>query len=139
MVQLIRTIDIPDRLRLDVLATARERGYQLAASCTPLPEAFTDNLPFAWFRMLGGTRSDVVLDSATISVGVYGVSWANAVDTASLVHAIVMRLPFDPDRLTDWKQTTALSLPYEDPDPDHPTVPRVSFTCTVSVKSEIIQ
>lgn len=137
MSQLIVTPDMCERLRLDMLGSARMMGVNLDAACTPLPERFATRLPFVWIQPLGGTRRDMVVDMTTVTCGVYAATWAAATDAAQLAHAIILNLPYEPDRLSDWKQSTALNLPYEDPDPDRPDLPRVSFTVSLVMKATV--
>ncbi|KAA8831470.1 hypothetical protein EMO89_01675 [Bifidobacterium tissieri] len=137
MGQLITSPDVCERLRLDLLGSARLMGVQLDAACTPLPQDMPTRLPFAWIRALGGTRRDLVIDETMITVGVYAATWATALDAARVAHAILLRLPYEHDALTSWKRIDALNLPYEDPDPDRPDLARISFTLTVTCKATV--
>lgn len=137
MSQLVRPVDAADRLRLDLTAIAREHGIPLACSCDPLPADFDSRLPFAWIRQLGGQRTGMVVDRPMLTVGVYAAGWARAAAVAADAYAIVQSLPFTPGTLTDWTACSPLSLPYEDPDPDHPNIPRCSFTVNMTVKGVI--
>lgn len=137
MGNLVRTVDAADRLRLDLDALSDEAGVRLNVGCSPLREDFDRMLPFAWIRMLGGDRHGIVVDSATLSVDVYAATWKQAMDAALDAHMLTARLPYDQDALTDWKAVSALSLPYENPDPDHPSIPRCSFSLTAVVKADI--
>ena len=134
--QLMTMIDVADRLRLD-LSGVEADGLPVHVVCTPLPSSFQDRLPCCWIRMLGGSRGSVVIDTATLTLHAYASTWLQACNAASLLHARCMQLPFDPDSQTDWKAVDTVSLPYEDPDPDHPSVPRYSFSIGMTVKAVV--
>lgn len=138
MMGLVRSHDAADRLRLDLSAAARQAGLRLNVCCTPLPADLDGRLPLAWVRMLGGGRDNIVIDRPTLGVGVYAPTWAKAAEAAADAHALAAALPGWADALTDWKAIEPLSLPYEDPDPDHPDTPRFSFTLTAVLKAETL-
>lgn len=134
--QLATMIDVADRLRLD-LSGLEADGFPVSVVCTPLPNSVQERLPCCWIRMLGGTRGSVVIDEATLTLHAYAATWPQACDVASLLHARCMQLPYDPDAQTDWKAVNTIGLPYEDPDPDHPSIPRYSFSIGVTVKAVV--
>lgn len=138
MGNLVRPVDAADRLRLDLNAFAREFDNPFTCVCTPLPADLERRLPVAWIRSLGGDVSSLVVEHATMSIDVYASTWKQATDRASDAHMLVSRLPLLPDTLTDWQAVTALSLPYENPDPEHPTIPRCSFSLTAVLKADTL-
>ena len=137
MVGSLIPVDVCDLLRIDLLQQARAENIPLDAACTPLPDDLEDRLPLVWLTCQGGSRTGMVMDRFTVTLGVYAASWSESMRMARTVMGILLGLPYDADTLAQWRDVQTVSLPYEDPDPDHPTVPRTSMTVTVCVRAGI--
>lgn len=105
------------------------------AQPTPTPEDLGSELPVVIVSAPGGTRLNMVIDNPLFSVDVYAATIAAAMDTAREAFAVVCRLPFSP-ALNQWRDCTVQSLPYENPDPRHPSLARVSFTANVAIRAK---
>lgn len=111
-------------------------------SAPPLPEDFDGLLPYALFTRVGGSISERVVNSHSLSIDVYDATWASAQASAAALLEAVTALE---GRTIVWiegatQQSTPIytvdcAIPYNNPDPLHPNVPRVTFTATVTARA----
>lgn len=114
----------------------------VTASAPPLSQDYTDRLPFAVVTRTGGSQRTRVLSTHSIDVDVYASTWAGAQTAANRIAAIVAKA--EAEDLT-WVEdgrtlscpcyTSTANLPYNNPDPRHPNVPRVTFSATVTTRA----
>lgn len=136
--RLIIPRDVEDVLRLDLTTVAAECGLSFGISGTPVPNDLGKKLPYAVVYGVGGFKNSRVADVHAVSIDVYGRTWARAMDAANKLSGIVEELQ-DIDELTvDYLGTAITALPYNNPDPDHPDLPRVTFAADVTIRSAVI-
>lgn len=106
----------------------------------PLPEGFS--LPFALFTRTGGDTSDRVYTTHNVSVDVYADTWAVAQQAAAEMAGLIADLDGrnvgygeDDDRIETPVYVSACQAPYNNPDPKHPNVPRVTFMATLATRT----
>ena len=85
---------------------------------------------------LGGAPVTPVTHVHDISIDVWGKTEARACALANKVCGIVSSLPFRTLSI-DYKSATA-NMPYANPDPKRPNLPRYTFTASVTVRGENI-
>lgn len=124
-------IDIEDALRQDLPTAATLGGFSIYAAAPPVPETLGSSLPFVIPERVGGTRDSIVIDTHNVSIDVYAKTWGKAQETANKLVGIVAELP-DIDGLSaDYLEADITTLPYNNPDPRHQDVPRVTFAASV--------
>lgn len=128
----ITPIDIEDALRVDLDGRGGVSVY-----ATPLPDDFDDHLPAAVVMSAGGGRHDMVVDEYDVIVSVYGASWAKATTAARTLAAYAAALPYDADASMRYLDVELNAGVTDDPDPAHPTIPRVRFTVAVSTRATV--
>ena len=106
----------------------------------PLPEGFS--LPFALFTRTGGDTSDHIYTTHNVSVDTYAETWAQAQEYAARGAAWICNLEGqtigygeDDDRVEVPVYTATCQAPYNNPDPKHPNVPRVTFMATLATRT----
>ena len=113
-------------------------GLSCGISGTPIPADLGKTLPYAVIYSVGGFKTSKVVDTHTVSIDVYDERWDLAMAAASKLSGIVEFL-VDTDGLSvDYHSTATTSLPYNNPDPRHSDLPRVTFTADVVLKSAAI-
>jgi len=129
-------LDIEDALRVDVSTAASQGGFSFSIAAPPVPANLGASLPYVLVERLGGTRDEVVIDEHIVAVDVWDKDWADAHSVANDVLGVLSALP-DTDGLAhDYLEVAVNVLPYDNPDPDHQDIPRVSFTAHVSTRAE---
>ena len=111
-------------------------------SAPPLPEDFAGTLPFALFTRVGGSISERVVNSHSLSIDVYASTSAAAQAAAADLLEGVSALEGQSISWTEGTDTVATpvyevdcGIPYNNPDPLHPNVPRVTFTATLATRA----
>ena len=114
----------------------------VTASAPPLSQDYADRLPFVLVTRTGGSQRTRVLSTHSIDVDVYAATWAEAQTAANRIAGIVSKA--EAEDLT-WNEdgrtllcpcyTSIANLPYNNPDPRHPNVPRVTFSATVTTRA----
>lgn len=114
----------------------------VTASAPPLSQDYTDRLPFVLITRTGGSQRSRVLSAHSIDVDVYAATWAEAQTSANRIAGIVAKaeaedITWVEDGRTLWCPcyTSQANLPYNNPDPRHPNVPRVTFSATVTTRA----
>jgi len=131
-------LDVEDVLQRDLNTLATRCGLSCGISGTPVPNNLGNTLPYAVIYNVGGFRSSKVVDTHAVSIDVYAKRWDLAMTTACKVAGMVEGL-VDTDGLShDYHNTAITALPYNNPDPDHADIPRVSFTADVVLRSALI-
>ena len=109
-------------------------------SAPPLPEGFS--LPFALFTRTGGDTSDRVYTTHDVSVDVYADTWAQAQQSAAELAGLIADLDgrsigytSNGTRIEAPVYVSACQAPYNNPDPKHPNVPRVTFMATLATRT----
>lgn len=132
-------IDIEDALRLDLTTAARLGGFSFSVAAPPVPTNLGNTLPYAMVERIGGTRDEIVVDTHNVAIDVWANDWAEAQITANKLVGLLCGLPYDDGFLAhDYLSCDINAHPYNNPDPDHQDIPRVSFSAQVLVRAEEI-
>ena len=123
------SIDVADAIQ----AALNSRGH--AAFAAPVPDDLGTALPLTRVRALGGTRSQVVLDTFSVHLDTWGDTPAGALAEANEVAALLCELAGQTLGGVQCYRVTLGSLPHEDTDPDRPDLPMASFMAQVSART----
>lgn len=127
--QLVSPVDVEDALRTDLQALLP------SVRCYAPPP--TDVQPGdLMVRSAGGRPATTVTHEHTVYVDVWAVTDADAMELASVASGLVASLPLR-SLSTEWKTADA-NTPYPNPDPDRPTIPRATFTATLTARGNEI-
>lgn len=110
----------------------------LAASAPPLAPDYPGKMPCHLVTRTGGSVRTRVIVENSCEVDTYAQTWEEAQASASealawIAHAPAETIIYDGHGLPVYTVTTG--LPYNNPDPRHPTTPRVTFPCTVTTRA----
>ena len=126
--QIVEPIDIEDALRVDLAEIMPDVSFH----ATPAPgDLKPDSVAF---MMVGGGAASPVSHEYDISVDAWAETPGKAMALALHVQGVISSLParsFASGR--DYK-TAAANLPYNNPDPNRPLIPRCSFSATVCLR-----
>ena len=124
---------------IDIEAALADK-FGPGTSAPPLPEGFS--LPFALFTRTGGDTSDRVSTTHNVSVDVYADTWAQAQAYAAELAGLIADLDgrnvgysSNGSRIEAPVYVSACQAPYNNPDPKHPNVPRVTFMATLATRT----
>lgn len=120
----LRPIDIADAIQQALNAA------NIRSGAAPLPRDIPD--PFCFVVPTGGT-SQGVIDSHSVSVDVYASTDASATN-AALDAIKEIRGMESKSYLDSFVYGVETGIPYNNPDPDHPTMPRVTFLLTIRTR-----
>ena len=127
--QLVKPIDIEDALRTD-LATL-ESGWTCFAPPAP------DNLAAKSLMVtsLGGAPETEVSNAHDVSIDVWADTMAEAVEMANKAAGYIASLPLRTFASGRHYLTAEINaLPYINPDPNRPLLPRATFRATVGIR-----
>lgn len=114
------TVDIETAL-YNLLAA---EGY--SASAHALPASLGTYLPHIHVERTGGSVNDLVIETNQVDFDVYAADTADAMTAATNLCAWARKLTqID----TPCYSAEVSTLPYNNPDPRHPTLGRVTFKC----------
>lgn len=111
----------------------------LYACATPIPEDLGAVLPLAVVYNVGGERVGLTVDRAAVSVDVYAQTPADAMNAAAVACAACAALPEYSGGACQWYQCDVSTLPYDNPDPRHPTIPRATFAADLYARPAIVE
>ena len=124
---------------IDIEAALADK-FGPGTSAPPLPEGFS--LPFALFTRTGGDTSDRVYTTHNVSVDVYADTWAQAQAYAAELAGLIADLDgrnigytSNGTRIEAPVYVSACQAPYNNPDPKHPNVPRVTFMANLATRT----
>ena len=126
----------------DAAAVVAERiadVLEIAASAAPVPEDLGAVLPCVVVYNVGGYRDAAarVLDTAALSIDVYGETPEQAMNACRTVAALVNALQ-DADGSPHVYRSPITTEPYDNPDPMHPTIPRATCAADIVTRGEVI-
>lgn len=104
----------------------------ITAGASPLPRDFAASLPYAMPVRTGGNTENVI-DTHSVSVDVYAATWAEATNAAALCLKAIRGMELN-SFLGSFCYQVSANLPYNNPDPDNPTIPRVTFLTTIKTR-----
>lgn len=126
---------------IDIEAALADK-FGTGTSAPPLPEAFSASLPWVLFTRTGGDTSDRVYTTHNVSVDVYADTWAQAQAYAAEMAGLIADLDgrnigytSNGIRIEAPVYVSACQAPYNNPDPKHPNVPRVTFMATLATRT----
>jgi hypothetical protein len=131
--QIVKPIDVEDALAAELAA----RIPAAAVSAAPAP----DNLGAGTIvvQTLGGGQQTPVSDLFDVVVYCYASTYGEAQAAGREVSAAIRDIQLDGPVLggTEWT-TTSANPPYDDPDPDRPTLRRATVRAVVAARGEAI-
>ena len=136
--QTIIPVDIEDALRIDLKRAADLGGFSFGISAPPIPADLGNTLPYVVVERIGGMRESLVVDTHDIGIDVWADEWGEATLAANKVLGLLCGLPYSDDPQVEYLGVEINALPYNNPDPNHQDIPRVSFTAHVKARAEII-
>ena len=126
--QLVKPIDIEDALRVDLAAIL---GSSYKCFAPPQPDDLTAGSVMV--TALGGASNGEVSNEHDVSIDCWASTEAAAVTLGNTVAGYVASLPMRATT-TPYKGAYINALPYINPDPTRPLLPRVTFRATVTVR-----
>ena len=136
MSNLIKPVDIEDAMRLDMTAIAVIEDIDgLTIAAPPVPTDLGADLPYVVVERLGGTRDSIVVDTHQVGIDIWANDWAEAQAAANTIVGLVSALPWLTPSEAEYLDADIIAHPYNNPDPDHPDIPRVSITAQVSTRA----
>lgn len=128
--QIVNPIDIEDALRID-LAEALPKSKVYAQ---PAPDNVSANS--VCVRGLGGFAASPVSHGYDLLIDAWAKTPGKALALALQVQGIVASLPVrEFSSGHDWKSSD-VGVPYNNPDPNRPLMPRCTFSATVGIRGE---
>lgn len=121
----LRTIDIEGAL-VDAL------GDNVSAA--PVPANMAPPWVCVW--RTGGTRRAYVQDVHNLSIDCYAKTWASAATLASDTMGAITDLEGQTIGGVPCYEVSVMTLPYNNPDPSRPDVPRVTFAVQLATRVE---
>ena len=109
----------------------------LSASAHALPTTLGGTLPHVHVMRTGGYTSDLVVETNNVDFDVYAADQADAMTAASNLCALARSLA-GTNIGAPCYQSEIVTLPYNNPDPRHPTIGRATFKAQIvtRVRSE---
>lgn len=132
--QIVRPGDIEDALRVDVSTILSGMGVSAACFAPPAPDNLQPNS--VCFMATGGTRVPPVAYSHGVRVDCWAATDAAAMELANTVCGIIGAIMFY-DTASVYP-TSDVNIPYLNPDPNRPTLPRASFNANVLMRGDSI-
>lgn len=110
----------------------------LSASAHALPSSLGDTLPHVHVVRTGGYTSDLVVETNSVDFDVYAADQADAMTAASNLCALARSLAGTDLGGVPCYKSEVVTLPYNNPDPRHPTIGRATFKAQIvtRVRSE---
>ena len=119
-----KTIDIEDAIQ----AALNAEGIKAAAP--PVPANLS---PCVYVYRTGGNSQNYVQDTHLVSFDCYAHTEAEAMEQADELTKWV-RYIVGRDLLTPVYASELVTLPYNNPDPSHPTLPRATFLAQITTR-----
>lgn len=107
---------------------------EYSASAHAIPSTLGANLPHVHVVRTGGYETDMVLEGHYVDFDVYAADMADAMETAGVLCGWVRNLV---DNITETPcyVTRILTLPYNNPDPRHFDLGRVTFKAEIMTRT----
>ena len=124
-----KTIDIEAGLQALLVAD------KWTACAPPLPPTLGASLPLVAIYRTGGTRSLFVQDEHAVTFDVYAADEAAAMSSACTLTAWATALEGQSIGDEPCHRVEIGALPYNNPDPRHPTLARASFSARIRTRT----
>ena len=108
-------------------------GGGLSASAHALPSSLGSAFPHVHVVRTGGYTADLVIETNAVDFDVYAADQADAMTAASNLCALVRSLAGTDIGATCYSSEIT-TLPYNNPDPRHPTIGRATFKAQISTR-----
>lgn len=132
--QITQPRDVEDCLRTDIGAILARMGRDVLCCAPPVPDDLKPNT--VCFTSTGGVPVAVVAYSHGVSVDCWAATDADAMSLANEICGIVGAIGYYETRYV--YPDTDINLPYLNPDPDRPLLPRATFNANVTLRGESI-
>ena len=130
--QVVEPIDVEDALRIEIAAAITG----IVACAPPAPDDLAPGT--VCVTRLGGGPQTPVSHEHDVSVDVWAATDAAAMALADRVQGVIATLPLRESASgATWTSSDPM-LPYPNPDPHRPTVPRATFRATVGARGVTI-
>lgn len=126
--QIVEPIDVEDALRVEIAAAIDD----IVACAPPAPDDLAPGT--VCVTRLGGGPQSAVSHEHDVSVDVWAETPAAAMALADRVQGVVASLPLREGASGATWTTSDPMLPYPNPDPHRPTIPRATFRATVGAR-----
>ena len=105
-----------------------------SASAHAIPASLGASLPHIHVVRTGGSNSDLVIDRHNVDFDVYAADEAAAMTTASNLCAWIWSLAGNTTGVPCYS-SEVITLPYNNPDPMHPTIPRATVKAQIMTRT----
>ena len=139
MTQRIEPIDVENALVNDLTTLAKSGGLSFGVLAPPVPSTLSADT--VCVTRTGGGRTSLVIDQPLVSVDAWSDTWEGATGLADTACGLVAALPFATGTATQWLEPeggVVVTLPYANPDPLHPTLPRCTFLVRLGVRARVV-
>lgn len=136
--QIVETLDIEDALRIDIGEVLKPCKKKPPIKCTASPAPDDLKAHTVTFTQLGGTGQTEVSHVYDVSVDVWASKPGDALELARKVQGIVASLPMREFSSGRQYKTAEARIPYQNPDPNRPRLPRYSFNASIGIRGESI-
>lgn len=134
--QLVAPIDIEDALRTDIGAVCA--SLQMTVKCFAPPPPDDLSAGSLMVTSVGGASATEVSNEHDVSIDVWAKTPADAMELACKAAGIVASLPLRESASRQYKTAEVNALPYLNPDPNRPLLPRATFRATVGVRGTAV-
>ncbi|MBR2838985.1 MAG: hypothetical protein IKE55_09395 [Kiritimatiellae bacterium] len=107
----------------------------VGASAPPVPATLGAALPWAHVTRTGGSEAAYVQDVHRVDIDVYGSTEAAAAQAAGRLCGLVRSLAGSALGGVPCYSASIETLPYSNPDPRHPTLPRVTLKAQITTRT----
>lgn len=136
--QIVEPMDIEDALRIDVGEVLKTCNLKPRAKCTASPAPDDLKAHTVTFTQLGGAEQSEVSHVYDVSVDVWAAKPGDALKLANKVQGIIASLPMRVFSSGRQYKTADARIPYPNPDPNRPRLPRFSFNASIGIRGESI-
>lgn len=117
-------------IETEVYTLLTDDGY--SASAHRIPASLSESLPHVHVVRTGGYTSDLVIETINVDFDVYAEDEADATEEACALCGWVRDLT----GTGTYYRAEITTLPYNNPDPRHPTVARVTFKAQLITRTK---
>lgn len=106
----------------------------ISASAHAIPVSLGEKYPHVHVVRTGGYTSGLVVESNSVDFDVYAEDQADAMTAASNLCALVRSLAGTDLKKSPCYSSEVTTLPYNNPDPRHPTIGRATFKALIAIR-----
>lgn len=106
-----------------------------SASAHMVPETLGQTLPHVHIERTGGYTSDMVIETNQVDFDVYAADAADAMTYACALCAVIRDIAGEAIG-TPCYESDVITLPYNNPDPRHPTISRATFKAQILTRTK---